>query len=144
MRRNVYGAYASNMNIKEMKQRCPNAILLDKGILHGYRMTFGGEGFANIERSAADQLPILLWSITIECERALDEYEEYPKMYKKDFLPVATQNGDKIAMFYLMTEKYNKKAEFPEENYLEVIRTAYAEHGFPLEIVENALKRIEK
>jgi len=72
----IYAAYGSNMHLEQMKKRCPKAKVIGKGELLGYKLTFrGGQaGVANVERSNRKHVPIVLWSITKECELALDRY----------------------------------------------------------------------
>jgi len=74
-----YAAYGSNMNIEQMEKRCPKAKVIGEGELLGYKLTFRGGrgGVANVERSSQKRVPIVLWAITEECERALDRYEGY-------------------------------------------------------------------
>jgi len=52
METKIYAAYGSNMNLKQMKKRCPKAKVIGKGELHDYKLTFRGKqtGVANVER----------------------------------------------------------------------------------------------
>lgn len=49
MARKIYGAYGSNINLRQMAYRCPNAKVIGQGILNDYELTFRRGGYANIE-----------------------------------------------------------------------------------------------
>ena len=105
----LYIAYGSNMHTGQMAQRCYSAKVLGKGILRGYRMMFRGalsSGVATIERSDGDSLPVLLWEITEDDEKALDRYEGYPHLYRKEMIPVFFDGRKLRAMAYVMNERY--------------------------------------
>ena len=40
MKRKIYGAYGSNMNLEQMAHRCPKAKVIGSGILQDYKLTF--------------------------------------------------------------------------------------------------------
>ena len=60
----IYIAYGSNMNIEQMKRRCPKAIPIGKGILKDYKLVF--KGVADVIKSPGDEVPIAIWKITEE------------------------------------------------------------------------------
>ena len=78
-----YIAYGSNMNIEQMSRRCPNAKPIGKTVLKNYKLVF--KGVADIEKSESEEVPIVVWEITKECEKALDIYEGYPRLYRKEY-----------------------------------------------------------
>ena len=71
MKTKIYGAYGSNINLEQMAYRCPHAEVYKVGYINGYRLTFRSGGFANIEKSEGDRVPVLLWVITEQCEKTL-------------------------------------------------------------------------
>ena len=101
-----YIAYGSNLNIKKMKLRCPNAKPLFKinGIsiktLGGWELNFNR--YANIIRKKNGCVPIGFYEITKICEKKLDIYEGYPFLYTKIYLNV----NSVLAMTYVM-KKWN-------------------------------------
>jgi len=123
----IYAAYGSNMNFAQMKRRCPKAKVIGKGELYGYKLNFRGKqtGVANVERKSDGRVPIVLWAITKECEQALDRYEGYPTLYKKEPVTVATAAGEQTAMLYVMVKEYEKMPALPSEHYFEIIRQGY-------------------
>ena len=89
----VYAAYWSNINIEQMAFRCPAAQVIGKGWLMNYQLMFlsisrGRGGVATVEPHKGRRVPILLWAISPDCEAALDQYEGWPHLYRKETLPV--------------------------------------------------------
>lgn len=139
--RRIYIAYGSNMHKGQMAFRCPSAVVIGKGILHGYRMMFRGSrrsGVATIERSEGNDLPVLLWEITPEDEKALDRYEGYPYLYRKETIPVFFGGRTLRAMAYVMNERYPYTV--PSRSYESVIAEGYRDMGVPRRILDEAIK----
>ena len=138
----IYAAYGSNMNLEQMKKRCPRAKVIGNGELLGYKFTFRGRGagVANVERSNLKRVPIVLWEITKKCEWALDRYEGFPTLYTKEAVTIATVNGDQTAMLYVMAKQYEGMPAMPNENYFEVIRQGYLDNEINTAPLMEALK----
>ena len=138
----IYAAYGSNMNLEQMKHRCPKAKVICKGELQGYKLTFRGRktGVANIERSNKARVPIVLWEITKECELALDRYENYPMLYKKEVVEISTPDGERTAMLYVMVRQYQGMPVMPSEHYFGIIRQGYKDNEINTTPLTRALK----
>ncbi|PYG84796.1 gamma-glutamylcyclotransferase (GGCT)/AIG2-like uncharacterized protein YtfP [Ruminiclostridium sufflavum DSM 19573] len=130
----IYGAYGSNMNLKQMSHRCPNAKVIGTGKLKNYRLTFRGinNGVANIEKRQGSTVPIVLWEITAECEKALDIYEGYPKLYVKEEVEITTKDGTIKAMVYVMSKQYEQLLAEPSGHYINTIWQGYLDNKLPL------------
>lgn len=126
-----YAAYGSNMNLRQMAIRCPWAKLVGVGELKNYKLTFRGKrrGVANIESCNGSNVPVALWKITKKCEKALDYYEGFPKLYIKEQINVKYKNEIIEAMVYVMVEEYEKLPAKPQSSYLDIIGQGYTEHG---------------
>ncbi|NMB96326.1 MAG: gamma-glutamylcyclotransferase [Clostridiaceae bacterium] len=138
----IYAAYGSNMNISQMKMRCPKAKILGTGIMEEYRLTFrgSGRGVANIEKHNGGRVPVLLWNITEDCEIALDIYEGYPRLYDKCEVEVSKMSGEIIKAFvYVMDEKYTDMPAQPTKYYRDIIWQGYIDNNFPTETLRIAL-----
>ena len=75
MKGRIYIAYVSNMDVRQMTHRCPDAQLLGTGLLEGWRLMFKGSltgAYATIEREKGCTVPILLWRISVADEERLD------------------------------------------------------------------------
>lgn len=116
----LYIAYGSNMNKRQMKMRCPNAKPIGKAILENYKLEF--RGVANVIESEGEKVPIAVWEITEECEKALDIYEGYPRLYRKEYVEIEINNKKETGMIYVMN--YGKGAA-PNRQYFNVIKQGY-------------------
>ena len=108
MAERLYFAYGSNINLEQMAVRCPAAQVVGPAVLDGYELLFRGNrrgtGVATIEPLPGSQVHGLLWKLTPECERSLDVYEGYPRLYEKEDITVRTGDGkDVVVMAYIMT-----------------------------------------
>ena len=108
MAERLYFAYGSNINLEQMAVRCPAAQVVGPAVLDGYELLFRGNrrgtGVATIEPLPGSQVHGLLWKLTPECERSLDVYEGYPRLYEKENITVRTGDGkDVVVMAYIMT-----------------------------------------
>lgn len=142
----IYAAYGSNMNLKQMKKRCPNAVAAGIGILPDYRLVFRGfrRGVANIEKADGFSVPIVLWEITDKCEESLDYYEGYPRMYTKADVSVTVGNQEVKAMAYVMTEKYENAYKMPTGDYYNIIAEGYKDHKLDKDTLKGALDEAKR
>lgn len=137
----LYAAYGSNMNRRDMARRCPAACIIGTGYLTDYRLTFRGHraGMANIETAPHCQVPVVLWAITQECERALDRYEGYPRLYQKRIVSVGSGEHEQSAMVYVMAPCYEKMPALPKEPYFNIIKEGYQEQQLDMAPLIRAL-----
>ncbi len=140
MNKKIYAAYGSNMNLEQMGQRCPAAKVIGTGSVKDYRLTFRGSsrGVANIEHCIGREVPVVLWAITEACEEALDVYEGYPNLYKKQMIEVQVDGKLQEAMVYVMAERYRTMPAIPTSYYLGTIAEGYADNGIDPEILKMA------
>ena len=140
MKTKTYAAYGSNANIEQMSGRCPNAEIIGVGFIDDYKLTFRSGGFANIEKSSGDKVPVLVWKINEAHEARLDFYEGYPSFYKKVELPVDMGEQSVQAMVYIMNDKARGGFTYPSQHYLNGVRDGYTANGMPMEYLEAALE----
>jgi hypothetical protein len=77
----LYFAYGANMHPKSMKARCPAAVPIGSLKLRDWHLEFYNH--ATIVPEPGAHVPGVLWSITKDCEIALDAFEGYPTYYTK-------------------------------------------------------------
>ena len=146
MNEKIYAAYGSNMNLAQMADRCSAAKVLDIGYLKDYELVFRGGwniAVATIEKKKGGRVPVVLWTIEPTDEAALDRYEGYPFLYRKETIDVQTDGGAIQAMVYVMNE--GRTAGSPSRYYLDIIAQGYEEAGLPKEaLYESAFKTKEK
>lgn len=137
----LYMAYGSNLNLDQMERLCKNAKIIGKTKLKDYQILFRGEqerAFLNIEQKEDSEVPVLVWEISQEDEKSLDEFEEYPVLYRKEYIELDV-NGIKMkAMAYVMNGGYPLGR--PSNRYYNTVLEGYKTAGFDINILEKALK----
>lgn len=92
-----YIAYGSNLNIRQMKYRCPTAKLCGVGRLQGLCLLFKGSrsgSYLTVEKSDTGEVPVAVWKVEPSDELALDRYEGYPTFYYKKDMDDRIRNGN--------------------------------------------------
>ena len=122
----LYIAYGSNMNLDQMKYRCPKAKVVGKALLKGYELEF--RSVATIVPNKNEAAPVLIWDITKACEEALDRYEGYPNLYRKEYIQLDWDGELVEAMVYIMNREGRS---MPSQSYYDGIKEGYitAEFG---------------
>ena len=139
MNKKYYIAYGSNLNLMQMRYRCPTAKVVGTALLKDYQLSFSV--FATIEHRAGASVPVAVWEIDERCERLLDDYEDYPRLYRKEYLDVEVNGRTLSALVYIINR--NRPAP-PDENYFRVIEEGYADMGFDLGYLHQALEYTNK
>ena len=116
-----------------MAERCPNASYLGNTMLKDWRLIF--KSVATIEKDLGKYVPVGVFQITEECEKALDIYEDFPILYKKYFF---LYYGKKV-MTYTMTKK--TPFRFPTERYLNVVKRGYNDCKLDFTYLKKALSK---
>lgn len=138
----VYIAYGSNMNMEQMERRCPNAKPIGRYMLKDYKLEF--RGVANIIKCAGAETPVALWKITDICEKSLDRYEGFPRLYRKEYIKLEIEDEDVVGMVYVMNIG---EIAPPSEYYYKVIEKGYKDFKLETTPLKKALvesKRVEK
>ena len=144
MNTKLYVAYGSNLNLEQMAYRCPKAKVVGCGVLKDYQLTF--RRVATIEPVKGAETPVGVWEITPRDECALDIYEGYPRMYRKEMVDVVMYDGTiKQAMVYIMNDGH---AGMPSDYYYNTILRGYRDVGLDEKYLEGAIadtkKRMQK
>jgi gamma-glutamylcyclotransferase (GGCT)/AIG2-like uncharacterized protein YtfP len=137
----MYIAYGSNLNLKQMSYRCPYAVIAGAAALKNYRLLFRGRrsgAVATVEPCEGESVPVLLWKITPRDETALDIYEGYPNLYRKETLEVSLDGRKIKAMIYIMNEKY--PVGVPNEGYYKTIAEGYQSSNFDVSVLDEAVR----
>ena len=121
----LYFAYGSNLNHNQMKNfRCKGSIYLRNFFLKDYELSFchpnklNKFGYANLINKKGSNTAGAIWEITKKHEEILDDYEQFPNIYQKDFFYLEKEK----VMFYIMKKYYFKK---PPKSYIDVINEGY-------------------
>ena len=143
-KRTIYLAYGSNLNTAQMAQRCPGATPWGATLLHGYRLAFWGHvnnAYATIVSEEDECVPVALWSITAKDEIALDRYEGFPHLYRKEMVKVPWGRRNVSAMVYTMNQG---RVNFPSKHYFETIYDGYNDFNIDPEPLFQALWDAQK
>ena len=137
-----YIAYGSNLSVRQMAVRCPEARVTGKAVLKDWTLVF--KLHATIEPAKGFEVPVLIWEISDRDEEYLDAYEGFPSYYfKRDLEVTLTDLKGKrprqvTAMVYIMTE--GRAVRMPMKGYVDVLVEGYERFGFDLGILRRALR----
>ena len=98
-----YIAYGSNLNVGQMRMRCPHATILGTANLKGWELLFKGSktgSYLTIEESEGGTVPVVIWEVTATDEAALDRYEGFPNFYYKRHPHREAQDGDGLCLHH--------------------------------------------
>lgn len=145
MEKPLYFAYGSNINLEQMRYRCPDATVRGQAVLDNYDLRFRGSGVATVEPKEGACVYGLLWELTDKCEASLDRYEGYPRLYIKQTLEVRTFDGQRVpVMAYIMNPELHLKPSLPPREYYLGIREGYEQNGLPVGCLKYAFKNCLK
>ena len=128
----LYFAYGANLHLDNMRSRCPDAVAIQPFHLEDHRLAFSG--VATILPEQASRVPGALWAISEADERALDQFEGWPYLYRKETI---RQDGIEF-MVYVMNSTI---AGEPSKPYLDTIAAGYQDWGLALEDLDTAVER---
>lgn len=146
-----YIAYGSNLNIRQMRRRCPSARIIGTAELHGYELLFKGSrtgSYLTIEKKEGSTVPVAAWEVTEKDEEALDRYEGFPDFYYKTelMLPIKGIVSGKIrnrkCFVYIMHE--DRPLGIPSELYMDTCREGYRDFSFDEKFLKDACERSRK
>ncbi len=137
MGKRYYIAYGSNLNIAQMRMRCPSARIVGTGKIPGHRLLFRGSltgAYLTIEPCEGSCVPVAAWEVTEADEKALDRYEGFPRFYYKEELrlPLKGIKTGRVRMrdvfVYIMRE--DRPLGIPDRYYMRTCLDGYRSFGF--------------
>jgi gamma-glutamylcyclotransferase len=131
----LYFAYGANLNIESMRWRCPDAVAVRSFYLQGWRLAFSG--VATIRPDAGGTVAGALWAISDQDEQALDVFEGWPTLYRKEII---SSEGLEF-MVYRMN---NDPAGLPSVPYIETIAQGYRDWALDPDCLVDAVKRTQQ
>lgn len=130
----LYFAYASNMSVEQMADRCPDARVVDGAVLADHRFIIAERGYANVLPARGEAVFGILWDISPADEASLDRYEGVrPGLYRKDVCEVLTTGGRMVTA--LVYRAAHEGTGPPAAGYLEGVVAAARHHGLPAHYV---------
>ena len=145
----LYFAYGSNLDLAQMRIRCPGATLISTGWLDGYRLVFGGfshargGGTANlVATNQGDRAHGVLFHMTPKDWDRLDPFEGYPRVYDRHVVRITNPVGWVVeAQAYI---KHRHDPNPPASAYRRIVETGYRFHGLPMAPLEIALAESQR
>ncbi len=134
-----YVAYGSNMNVDQMKVRCPEAKAVGTTFLEGYRLLFRGNlGFAylTVEKQEGYKVPLVVWDVSEKDINNLDHYEGYPDFYRKETMKFVVSGKEIEAFIYMMNDRYD--LAIPSYSYYQGCLEGYESFGLDTDYLKQA------
>ena len=128
----LYFAYGSNLNVAQMKQRCPDCVEISAAVLDGWQLK--ERLYADIEPAPGKCVNGALYEISRKDLSSLDIYGGYPEFYTRKPVRVTDSEGIyREALVYIMTPQYQDRRfsrPFPQ-HYREVCSAGAEYWGIP-------------
>ncbi len=144
----IYYAYGSNLNLRQMAVRCPTAKLLGTGVIRDYELLFRGreegKSYLTVRPCKGAYVPVAAFSVQPSDVHELDLYEDVPSgLYRIE--PIVTEicdgqtnRGVLQGFWYVMNDDRRLP---PTKEYWDAITEGYRDVGFDLALLDEALKK---
>ena len=122
-----YFAYASNLNRKQMLERCPDSKPEFIATLPNYKLVFVGwsrqwrGGVASIRHFGGEKVIGAIYEVSEQCLRQLDKYES---SYNRLKVTVFNEDGEAIQAITYIKAGQSEETQ-PSEEYLSIIQQGY-------------------
>lgn len=133
----LYLAYGSNLNLGQMRFRCPHARRVGTAWLKDHALEF--RYFLTVREEKGARVPLGVLEIDGRDERSLDRYEGYPTHYRKEEVEVELNGKPVKAVIYLMNPEIREVMP-PSATYLRTCLEGYRDFGFDEEPLLKALR----
>ena len=141
-----YIAYGSNLNVAQMRYRCPNARIIGTSWIDDYHLLYRGSksgAYLTIEPMKSARVPVAVWEVTEDDEARLDRYEGFPTFYYKkelelDIIGIKTGKiRHRTCFVYIMHE--DRQLGLPHPIYIGTCKEGYEDFGFDEKYLKEAL-----
>lgn len=134
-KKQLYIAYGSNINLEQMKFRCPHSKVVGTSEIKGYELEF--RGVATIVPKENVSVPVLIWELDDRNLPTLNKYEGYPNFYRQEKMSFEMDGKTYKGMAYLMNRGTISP---PSPQYYNTILQGYQENGLDESYLETALE----
>ena len=138
-----YFAYGSNINMKQMLNRCPDAVVVGVGQLHGHQLRFSGRsvswagGTATVDISDESSVVGVVYELSNDDLHSMDGYEGYPYVYGRKTASIVLENQSivecKVYFHPILRES------LPNHSYIQTILQGYQEFGISTTLLSECL-----
>ena len=139
-----YLAYGSNLNVRQMKYRCPTAKIAGTAVIRDYELLYKGSktgSYLTIEKKKGGAVPVAVWEVTAADEHSLDIYEGYPNFYYKKNMKIRLSETGKMidAFVYIMHEE--RRLGIPPPVNVSTCKFGYTIFGFDFKYLDEAYEK---
>lgn len=125
-----YLAYGSNLNLKMMKDRLGKVNIVGTYILKDYKLDC--DKYLTVSKCIGEYVPCGVFEINDEDEKLLDEYEDYPNLYHKEYID--------NQLIYIKNETNNLK---PTKQYIDDCLKGYEYFNFDKNILLKCFNKLK-
>lgn len=131
----LYFAYGSNLDLAQMRQRCPDARPLYPAVIAGWRIAFcgysslWGGGVATLVKAKGATVEGTIWSLSADCVRSLDMAEGAPTTYEREEFSMVEDDGKERPCITYVHRRPEHRLR-PSKRYFRQILDAYKREGF--------------
>ena len=140
-----YIAYGSNLNVQQMRYRCPDARIVGTSVIPDYQLLFKGSktgSYLTIEKKKGGSVPVAVWEVSERDELRLDAYEGCPNFYYKTDMQLTVGKKKLDAFVYIMHEE--RELGIPSSVYVRTCVAGYRYFGFDLKHLRLAMDISER
>lgn len=131
----LYFAYGSNLDIKQMLYRCPNAKFKSTYKLKGYKLVFSRHASIEYTGIARDFVQGVIYELDSKDEKALDIREGVSTgVYTKEYISYDSKNPHREFLTYIKTDT---KVINPDKEYLDKIKSGYRFWGLDPKVLDS-------
>jgi gamma-glutamylcyclotransferase (GGCT)/AIG2-like uncharacterized protein YtfP len=135
----LYFAYGSNLDIKQVRQRCRGCDIrkVAIGYLPGHRLAFTqfyepwGGGVADIVKSPKSCVWGILYELSLDSLKLLDAYEGYPTDYDRTKYNIITSEGRGLKAWVYSVKRKDGDFIPPSKRYIDILKRTAKASGFP-------------
>ena len=144
----LYAAYGSNLNVAAMRERCPNAVIVGTAQLADTALEYRGSAprvYLTLTEKKDATTPLGIWAVTESDEEALDNYEIFPELYRKEMRHVQLTEREtgvvKDTAVFLYTMVDGMPLGTPNSDYVAICRAGFEDFGFDPHILDCAARK---
>ena len=127
-------AYGSNLNKKQMLERCPESKPEFVATLHNYKLVFVGwsrqwrGGVISIKPFRGGRVLGAVYEVSDSDLKRLDKYEGYPNDSNRLNVTVLDEDGDAIDAVTYIKARQSEETQ-PSKEYLALLQQGYRDWG---------------
>lgn len=134
-KKQLYIAYGSNINLKQMAYRCPHSKVVGVSEIKDFELEFRGD--ATIVPKENTSVPVLICELDERDLPILNKYEGCPRLYRQEKMDFELNGKSCESMAYMMNRG---EISPPSQQYYNTILQGYRKNGLDESFQQRALK----